>query len=668
MRKTDSLFFGDAKLSRNFCDICQIIKSKPFVFLVIAILFLFTLFLMNHSFTKYAMISFFVLLGFVFSVIVNRFQSNFEYIIPKKYGYLFFIVFVLSFSSSIAYLHFFAPPYTKPLFYYILIGFCSVSIFVISYSYIDTRKTMLTPFLLVLLSLNVFLSNYITFPNGVYASGDSHYQIYRIVLPIVESGNIPLGFTYSSFPLHQIYVALTSIIPNLEPTQLYLYFPSIIYTILGLFLYSFARRIFHNHRIGTICMLVYIISPDIVYHATHAYQFSYAAPIGIILLFLATLIYLPSNRHLNPNVRQSFIIIFILLICTLVWTHQFTSAVTFALLIILWCVSILVFKDVTVSSYKTIASLYLTIMLAQWLHISNVIDSLTRIFTTYYTSLMTPENYLASIAISESGGNFEPSGWIIFSNLLGIGLIFMLSVIGSLYGIHKKNAYIFLMTMFGVFIWGLVSVGSFIKMPLLLNSRLLTFFWTVSISGLASIGIVFLSRKFAKNGIIICSLLLFVIAIFNLGNPLSGAETSFMLGDKPTIKLYDTTEDLSAYYWITENTPDKSSIKMSESWIPKYYDSTRFYRDLDFTDQNILDVSRLRTGEYVLLTKYSSKGLRIKGIDESSQIKSVQSKDKTTVDAYLSHSRTIKIDFLELQRMVSSLDCIYSNGDVNINL
>ncbi|KKG29864.1 hypothetical protein [Methanosarcina mazei] len=667
MTKNEVQSFDQISTSKQFFKICDFVDSNYFVYSISSMLFLFFIFLFTHDFTKYAIITMFVLLGFLSYRFINKPQNAQEYIISQKYGYLFIIIFMLSFSFSLLYLQIFASIYTKPLFYYVCIGVCSSSIFLITYSSI-IKKSWIIPFLLLLLNLNIFLSNYIVFPNGVYASGDSHYQIYNFVIPIVESGSVPSEYVYSFFPLHQIYVAFASIVSNFEPALLYLYLPGIIYPMTSLFLYSFAKRIFNDYKIETMCVLFFIISPEIVYHATHAYQFSYAAPIGIMFLFLAVLLYFPKNNFSIQNVKQRFEVLFIFLIVTLVWTHQFTSTVVFALIILLFCISAFIFRSTKIISYQTIISLYMAILFAHWIYVSNVFNSLVKVSSTYYSSLMSPENYQASILISESGMFTEPSIWIIFSNVLGIGLIFILSVIGSLYGIRKYNVYIFLMAVYGIFIWTLVSTGSFIKMPLLLNSRLLTFFWAISISFIAAVGVLFITKKLGRKGVVICCLLFFIITVFNLGNPLSGSETSFLLGNQPSIKLYDTKEDINTYFWIKENIPEKSYIKMSESWIPKYYDPTRLYKELNFNNQNFIDVSQLQTGDYVLLTKYSSKGLRIRGIDESSQIQAVQSKDKTTIEAYISHIRTIKIEFLELQRMVSSLNCIYSNGDVCINL
>jgi hypothetical protein len=529
----------------------------------------------------------------------------------------------------------------------------------------------LLPYLTFVLSLNIFLSNFIVFPNGVYASGDTHFQTYSLLLPIIGNGYVPSNLSYSFFPIHQIFVASFAIITGIEPIFLYKSAISLLYAASALFIYSLTNRA-TGSKFGTVAMLLFIIMPNIFYHASHIFQFSYALPLGILLMYI-TMVIMQNNYEKNQNLvqnRASWAIIHILAISTIIWAHQFTSTIIFVLIISLGVTNYILSKNNadTLSFPYSLLSLYIVMLLAHWLYVSSVLSSLVSVFDVYYTSLFTAENYQSAVSSSNPTSRFLRPLWLIFIDTSGSGIVMMLATMGFLYGVWKKNRYVFMWFIMGAAIWTLISFGGFIKMPLLLGDRLLAFFEAMSIVYLATFGTMFLIERFGTKGLIFCSILFFIIPIFSLGSTTSGSETSLFIADKPYVKFYDTYSDHHYRAWIKNTVPDNSNIWVSEPWVLRYLDNFRVYGQLPVNDQDQVADNTLKLGEYAILNKHDSIGFRVRGISEKEQVELVRNKKVSTAEAQANKMRMTKLDIPEIKRVTLQSGHIYSNGETDICL
>jgi hypothetical protein len=175
-----------------------------------------------------------------------------------------------------------------------------------------------------------------------------------------------------------------------------------------------------------------------------------------------------------------------------------------------------------------------------------------------------------------------------------------------------------------------------------------------------------LVKRLGKKGIIICCLLLFMMPIFGLGSTNTGTETSLFLGEKPDIKFYDTSPDLQSRAWIQRTVPEEAYIRVSEAWVPQYLDKARIYIELPINSLNQINVSELKFGDCLVLSNHDiSGGLRVRGISEGVQVAAVKRGEMTTVESHSLHSRMIKLEDSELNRVNSQLGCVYSNGENN---
>ena len=625
-------------------DIFDLFRKRQFTYISIFSLFIFDLFCIFREYYFYSMLTSSLIIGSLVSIYfypINLNESSLELRLQKNIS-LPLILFFLFYSLSIIYLIFFELLYTKSFIYYFFIGLCASLIFFISFFDSKFSTPSFISCLILLLGFNVFLSNFITFPNGIYTSGDTHYHIYKLLLPLIKNGVFPLNDTYTSFPLHHIFVACASIITNIDPIKLYFFANSIIYVGAILFMYLLSRHIF-DIKVGIISMLFFMISPSVVYNANHPYQFSYAFPLGILLMFI-TIICIPSNfkNNLTLRNRSSFITLLVFLIPTIIWMHQFTSTVVFSLSLLLLFFSYVLSLDKNKLTFiGTTSLLYLCTLFFHWMFVSNGLLYFVNIGDFYFHSLFTPENYQSALTVANSNFVSTTSFWIIFSNSFGTSILFFLSILGFYYGVFQKNSSVLVMTSLGMFIWSLFSIGSFIHMPLLLGGRLLSFFWPSSVVFLASLGIVAIVKKFKLTGVLICFILIFLVTIFNLGSLTSGPETSIFVGNQPYLKLYDTNSDLESYRWIKQNIPITSAIKAINPWVPQYMDSEHIYGPLNFDDSNHLVLPQ-NNSDYSLLSVSISHGVFIK--------------DALNLD------RVSKVKFSEVMNATSELNTVYSNG------
>ncbi|AKB76262.1 hypothetical protein MSLAZ_3001 [Methanosarcina lacustris Z-7289] len=653
----------------------ELFKNKFFLYLLVSIFFGIFMFLSTFHYYSYATLCLYLVFGIILyiSIIYSEVEKltllTFDKNGQSTWIYFYLSAFFISFSSSIFYLRFFEDLYHKSLSYYLLIGICSSCIFLILMSYQKRFFEYVVPILIVFLALNIFLSNLIVFPNGVYASGDTHYQIYHLLLPILQNAQIPLNEGYSFFPLHQIFVASMSLISGADPIFTYKFAPGFIYAVSSLFIYSLGKKLIGS-RFGIISMLLYILSPEIVYHATHAYQFSYALIIGILFLYILESLILPANTIMNnqpSHQKMSWIILHILILIAIIWTHQFTSMVIFVMTILLLIVALFIFEidSKNIYFYLDIFLLFLIMLFAHWMYVSNVFPSLMRITDLYYVSLFSPENYQASIS-TQIINSVAQSFWIDFLNTSGKGLLFLMASVGSLYGLSKKNSYTFLWLVWCIFIFSLVAFGSFIDMPLLLPGRMLSFFWAISVVYLSGLGVLFLAKKFKGNCLIFCCLLLFITTILTLGSTSSGTESSLFKNEE-SIHLYDTNSDLQYYSWIQTKVPENLHIMVSKSWVLQNYDKMRIYSELPTNSQYNIEITELKINEYIIFNIDDTTALRIRGTSEQERISSsTASTNMTTVDAKNAQLIYKNIDIFEFNKMVSKLNCIYSNSKTSI--
>jgi hypothetical protein len=618
-----------------------------------------------RGFYAYATFAAFIIVGLLICNSINNTTGNskrsatFTQTNPLRY-YELLIVFFVCFSASIAYLRFFAPLYVKPLPYYLLIGVCALSIFLLCLSTEKKFSESTAPLLIVLLGFNLILSNFIVFPHGITSSGDSYFQVLSIVTPIINTGHLPAKFAYSFFPVHQLYVASSSIFSGIEPMMLYSAIIGILYPLSSIFIFLIAKRLV-GARYGAISMFFYLIAPEVVNAELHAYQFSYALVFALFVLFCLFFWLSPYLNRRGSSLHYSgpsAIICLFLGYIALVWAHHFTSLVT--LLFVILFLALFRLFDARLELRYALLLLFSMTLLFHWFYTSTMVQSIQVQLSIYSASLLSSENFQAAASVSNSLtlGNIV---WTLFDNV-GAGILLMLAVIGSFYGLQRKDSRVAVLIIVGVGTFFTISLGGFLKIPLFLGARLQAFFWMVSAVYLAAVGITVLANLRQKKWVYLSYFVILLIPAFAIGSSVSSTETALSASDQPVLKFFKTASDMQANTWMQENLPPKFNVIMSESSTVAFSDSNHFYSSPQLEPSGRLDTNITTNSALVIKNRYFTEGLRTYPLNEQQVISEVLSGNSTAVSATSNNLKVVKLDSSDLDQINEAhLQRIYSN-------
>jgi hypothetical protein len=618
-----------------------------------------------RGFYGYATFVAFIIVGLLIYNSINRTTENskrsvaFAQTNPLAY-YELLIVFFVCFGASIAYLRFFAPLYVKPLPYYLLIGVCALSIFPLCLSTEKKLSESAAPLLIVLLGFNLILSNLIVFPHGITSSSDAYFHVSNLVMPIINTGHLLANVGSSFFPAHELYVASLSIFSGIEPMMLYLAIIGILFPLSSIFIFLITKRLV-GARYGAMSMFFYLIAPEVVNAEFHAYQFSYAVVFALFVLFCVFFLLSPYVNRRGSSLYYSgpsVIICLCLGYIALVWAHQWTSLVTL-IFIILFFVLFRLF-DARLKLRYGLLLLFPMVLLFHWLYTSTVVQSIQQQLSIYSTTLLSSENYQAAASVSLL---LTPINIVLsLLNNVGEGILLMLAVIGSFYGLQRKNSTVAVLVVVGIGTFFIISLGTFLKIPLFLGARLLAFFWIVSAVYLAAIGIVLLANLQQKKWVYFSYFVILLIPAFAIGSSISGNETALFATDQPAIKFFETASDIQAKTWMQENLPPNFNVTVGERYTSAYSDSNHSYSSPQLEPSGRLDINITSNNALVIKDRYFTEGVRAYPLGQQQGVSEVVSGNTTAVSASSSFEKVVKLNSSGLDQINEAhLQRIYSN-------
>ena len=460
---------------------------------------------------------------------------------------LFFICYGLSF---LALMHGF---YTKTALYYIPIALCAgliaADILLVSNRTQGTIN-LLKSFLLV---LNITLTNQILFPYGI-GLPDSNYHIFDIVIPIINDGHVPLGYSYSSFPGHHILVAANSLISGMDPRMLYYCLGGFV-TSLGLLFVFLIGRKFVSLQFGLFAALTYTGCDYLLHFGAHSTHMTYTYFLAIAI-FTVTL-YLYHKRD------SSFVIFFVILSAAIIFTHHFSGAVIMVMLAAMLLVEL--FNYIKAREYRfqvhSLALLFLVALFAHWMYISSMMGTLVHIIEVYYDAFT--QEAATSISLTTTFAKL-PLGNLLL-NEIGSGILIILSVVGFLhFSKHTASFKKFVLALVVVFLL-LMSLEILMKESYLESHRLYIFLQEFSLVFLASCAIIWMLNNFKKLKLLPI-ILVICLSFFSLASLIHGEETSLFKGDRAYWKLYETPYERHSAMWVECYIADDSSIIQSLSF------------------------------------------------------------------------------------------------------
>jgi len=508
---------------------------------------------------SYLFLSLSVVFGVLLFIISNRYFVNQELSLNIKLPHnknsiryllsiLFFIFYGLSFLALLDGF------YTKTFWYYLFISLCT-GIIATEILFVETKNqgtiNLIKTFLLI---LNVVLSNQIIFPYGI-GSPDSNYHIFKIITPLINSGYIPPGFTYSDFPCHHILTAITSLVVNFAPRMIYYCLYGFLMCLGVLFVFLIGRMFF-NLKFGLFAALMYSCCCEIIYCGLHASQVSYSCILLIMIFSITLYIY----RRRDPR----FTLFFVILATTMVFAHHHSA------MVILIILSSMAFVEISEHSkerdynfrFTGLAKLFMVIMFAQWMYYSGMFSNFIHFIDAYYTAFT--EEAAKSISIRTRFDELPLK--TLFLNELGESILMFLSVIGALHFFKHPSFFKNIITAITIVLLLLIGTEIALKESALEPRRLYTFMQPLALVFFASGAMIWMLNNLKGYITPVVVTMIVLLSFFSLSNTITGFETSLFVEDMAYWKLYETPFERHADNWIGSYLSNNSTVNRSWSF------------------------------------------------------------------------------------------------------
>ncbi len=456
---------------------------------------------------------------------------------------LYFILFSLS-VLTLAYGF-----YSKSLLYYICISLCVGIIFIEIVFSSDYQKPWWTLAKIYLLFLNISLSNQIIFPYGI-GNPDDFYHIYNIMVPTIETGYVPDGYTYSHFPCHQIIGAMASLVSGTLPRMTYYCLGTFLMSLGILFVYIIGSK-FLGTKFGLVAALMYTCCDYVIYWASHPVQMSYTYPIALMIVSVI----LCSIFHKRSVGME---IVFVLFTLLMVFTHHYTATIVLFLILAI-CFLELLYPEKLKSNKREViwfTSIYLFILFCQWIYYSNlfggfigIVDTYIDVFSTDVSSSVTSATVYDAIPLST-----------LLLNEIGSCILIILSTIGFLYCIHRRSKFFDTVLTMLLLLGALIGVGILINIYYLMPNRVYVFLQCFALVFLAGIAVLWILYNCKENLKKIGAVVLLVVCLsfFSSASTIAGFETSLFTNDQPYWKFYETPQERFSCTWGEKYIGDNS--------------------------------------------------------------------------------------------------------------
>ena len=543
--------FG-VKSIKSISDIAEgILRLAPYIILLVSGFA--ALLLWSRNYASYVFLVASVTLGSIAYILLNRkfgsidldkgkhISSGRFVKTPQKF---LTVLYILLFCLSILTLAY--GFYSKSLLYYISVSLCAGIIFIeIAFSSHHQKPWWILA-KIYLLFINISLSNQLIFPYGI-GSPDDFYHIYNIMVPAIETGHVPDGYTYSHFPCHQIIGAITSLISGTLPRMTYYYLGTFFMSLGILFIYIIGSK-FLGTKFGLITALMYACCDYILYWAGHPVQLSYAYPIALMIVGIV----LCSSFHKR---LVGLKIVFISLTLLMIFTHHYTATIVLFLLMVI-CSLEIVYLEKQKSRKRDLiwfTSIYLFILFCQWIYYSHLFSGFIGIVDTYIDVFTTD---VSSSVASATVYDAIPIGTLLL-NEIGSCILLFFSTIGALYCIHHRSKFFDAILAMILLLGAMIGVGALINVYYLMPNRVYVFlqqFALVFLAGIALLWFLHNSKgskgsKGALKKVGAITLLVVCLSFFSSASTIAGFETSLFTKDLPYWKFYETPHERYSCTW-----------------------------------------------------------------------------------------------------------------------
>ncbi len=532
------------------------------LFLLLGIILTYSL-----KYISYIYLTIFVFLGFIFYIVIkpylnepknnvlcNSFYSS-KILLNLTIDIVFYIIYSL---SVITFLYDFDK---KSFSYFLLISICSALI-AVQILILPIRLTSILMKLAMLAFNNLILSQLI-YPFGVSASGDSDYHIFKLTIPIIQFGHVPLGTYYSYFPGHQIFSAIASIVTSISPEFIYLFMGSAIMAFAFLFIFIIGYK-FIDARFALMSSLIYINCDYIILFANHPFQMTYTLPLVFLAYFLVF--------SLQGGKRSEYVILLLIVTVSLIFAHYFTTIILLFMLLALLISESILNLQIHKRIYRRdivsfgIILIFIISFLSHWLFYSNMFNQFINIINIYYIAIRDPLNYIAPPTIFD-----KLSYKFLFIKSLGSNILMFFSTIGFFIFLKRRRFFEYGIMSITLTLLCLIALGIAINTLGLLSDRLYASLQGLSLIYLSAFALISIMQS--STSIYMCKrkiLLLFIVfsifSFFSNSSPIALGSLSPFIDTEPSIKLYETEQEHSSYNWLISHNLKNLDVYLSGSF------------------------------------------------------------------------------------------------------
>lgn len=554
--------------------ITKIIKNENF--LPILLLFLTIISFLILIKVKYFLYTFFVIfaiIGILFYLFFKKKlrEENLEYIIKISKEKSRLLKYVLNISyftffglSIISLINSF---YNKSIYYYLFISLCvginAIDIIIVKKpkdKYVNLIKSLL-------IGLNLFLSSQIIFPDGI-GSIDSNGNIFAenrpSVYSIAHSGHVPMGNTYTYFPLHFIFTAINCLVTGINYATMYYYLGALLVLSGSIIVFILGEK-YINPTFGLLAALIYPSMDYVLFFGAHAHQVSFSIP--LILFLLAVILFEISYRN------KIFLGFFLLFSITLIFTHHLSSFYFLTILISYAIFEILLkFKgEIKKYTFSKLFLVYSLCVFAHWSYTTNLLGTFAKTIEEYLNAASLEKSYTVTFYDKLSIDT-------IFLNTFGSSILIMLSIIGFFLFLCNLSSFKKTIVMIVVTLISLIGIDIFIPNHPLMPQRLYAYLEALGLIFLSSYCLYFLLKNREIKLKIASVIIITVFVFFSTSSFIAGFETSPFLGEQGFVRTFTTTQEKQINFWTdtytTQNTAtisfDNDDIKI-DGIIDSYY-------------------------------------------------------------------------------------------------
>ena len=487
------------------------------------------------------------------------------------------LFFFVIFMSSILSIYWRQHTYERPLIYFIL---TSIAVGIIALEVLYTKYIHLILFQIIIIVLSLELTQQLIFPSVVGIDPGWHRMF---TLKILDSGNIPIGYGYSNFPMMHIYTAIVSLMTSLDYKVSTIFSVSIIQVVSNiLFIYILGTYMF-NEEIGLMSSLLLGVAN---YHIFFGW---WSVPNTFASVFILIIIYILLLVRANKPLVGGFL--YILFMISLILTHELTAFSMAIILFVIWAVSKFYNDSISRRSVTFIyVMIFFIFMFFWWSYVSGSINLIARLITSDSVDIFT---FNGDQRVTEYYINI-PLFDKLFRNI-GFTSFFALSIVGCLYVISKKHVYAAPIVISGSIIL-IMSFLSIMTGKEILNTRWL-YFSQILLAMPVSITFLLISnipkRKYVRP--ILIAMFAISLSFIMIISPTANAD-NFTFNQNLGVRYGFTDSEMKSAAFYAKNTAGKISSDFDYSTNPSSSIFVNYY-NVSYDNISSLDAS-LRNGTF----------------------------------------------------------------------